>query len=175
MFSADLTPDERHSRLGHMASVPTAAFLSGADEFVPQGEGRPTPEVLAETLRAAMVASTASPATPPADGGAAAASGGDDGAGALARSGNGCAVGLLLGCVVAWLGRWREALGGFTSSVKHRRPREFLPAKTVCRWYKSVQRSVVRVFDQDVNARTLCSSRSSKSCSRRTINRYLSA
>ncbi|CAM9347536.1 unnamed protein product [Hapterophycus canaliculatus] len=62
MFSADLTAGERHSRLGHMASVPTAAFLSGADEFVPRGEGRPTPEALAETLRAAMVAATATPA-----------------------------------------------------------------------------------------------------------------
>lgn len=58
MFSADLTPEERHSRLGHMVSVPTAAFVSGADEFVP-----PAPEgLLAETLRAAMVS-----AGPPGD------------------------------------------------------------------------------------------------------------
>ncbi|CAM9196971.1 unnamed protein product [Ectocarpus fasciculatus] len=58
MFSADLTADERHSRLGHMASVPTAAFLSGADQFVPRGSGRSPPEALAETLRAAMVSSS---------------------------------------------------------------------------------------------------------------------
>lgn len=63
MFSADLTTEERRSRLGHMASVPTAAFLSGADEFVPPpGSGRPAPEALAETLRAAMVS-----AGPPGD------------------------------------------------------------------------------------------------------------
>lgn len=56
MFSADLSFEERHSRLGHMASVPTAAFLSGADEFLPPpGSGGPVPEALAETLRAAMV------------------------------------------------------------------------------------------------------------------------
>ncbi|CAM9267554.1 unnamed protein product [Ectocarpus sp. 12 AP-2014] len=60
MFSADLTADERHGRLGHMASVPTAAFLSGADQFVPPGGGRSPPEVLAETLRAAMVSSSSS-------------------------------------------------------------------------------------------------------------------
>ncbi|CAM9859560.1 unnamed protein product [Ectocarpus sp. 6 AP-2014] len=63
MFSADLTADERHDRLGYMASVPTAAFLSGADQFVPPGGGRSPPEVLAETLRAAMVSS--SPSSPP--------------------------------------------------------------------------------------------------------------
>eukprot|EP00752_Nemacystus_decipiens_P012651 g11205.t2 len=56
MFSADLSAEERHARLSHMASVPTAAFLSGADEFVPPPEsGGPVPEALAETLRAAMV------------------------------------------------------------------------------------------------------------------------
>lgn len=68
MFSADLTADERHGRLGHMASVPTAAFLSGADQFVPRGDGRSPPEVLAETLRAAMVSSSSSsspPSSPP--------------------------------------------------------------------------------------------------------------
>ena len=56
MFSADLTAKERHARLGHMACVPTAAFLSGADEFVlPPERGGPVPEALAEMLRAAMV------------------------------------------------------------------------------------------------------------------------
>eukprot|EP00903_Cladosiphon_okamuranus_P018794 g17289.t1 len=65
MFSADLTPEERHARLGHMASVPTAAFLSGADEFVPPPEnGGPVPEALAATLRAAMV-STGGPGDAP--------------------------------------------------------------------------------------------------------------
>lgn len=56
MFSADLNSEERHARLGHMASVPTAAFLSGADEFMPPpGRGGAVPAALAETLRAAMV------------------------------------------------------------------------------------------------------------------------
>lgn len=60
MFSADLTSDERHARLGHMASVPTAAFLSGADEFVPPPEsGGAVSEALAEMLRAAMVSAGA--------------------------------------------------------------------------------------------------------------------
>lgn len=85
MFSADLSPEDRHSRLGHMASVPTAAFLSGADQFVPplphipidggaggaggeggggSGSGGRTPmEVLAETFRAAMVSPSSSSST----------------------------------------------------------------------------------------------------------------
>lgn len=70
MFSADLTPEERDSRLGHMAWVPTAAFLSGADQFVPPlppipiggggGGGRTPMEALAERFRAAMVVSPSS-------------------------------------------------------------------------------------------------------------------
>ncbi|CAN0486393.1 unnamed protein product, partial [Scytosiphon promiscuus] len=35
MFSSDLSPDERDARLGHIASVPMAAFISGADEYMP--------------------------------------------------------------------------------------------------------------------------------------------
>ncbi|CAN0165462.1 unnamed protein product [Pylaiella littoralis] len=74
MFSADLSSEERHSRLGHMASVPTAAFLSGADQFVPPlppvpeggggggGGGRSPVEALAATFRAAMIGSSSSAA-----------------------------------------------------------------------------------------------------------------
>lgn len=73
MFSADLSSEERHFRLGHMASVPTAAFLSGADQFVPPlppvpegggggGGGRSPVEALAATFRAAMIGSSSSAA-----------------------------------------------------------------------------------------------------------------
>lgn len=72
MFSADLSSEERHSRLGHMASVPTAVFLSGADQFVPPlpadpegGGGRSPVEALAETFRAAMISSSSSSSTSP--------------------------------------------------------------------------------------------------------------
>lgn len=43
MFSSDLSVDERWSRLGHMASVPTLACLSGADEYVPCGNKEAAP------------------------------------------------------------------------------------------------------------------------------------
>lgn len=45
MFSSDLTKSEREARLGHMRDVPTAAFLSAADQFVPPGDAR-SPEAL---------------------------------------------------------------------------------------------------------------------------------
>lgn len=56
MFSSDLSPDERDARLGHMASVPTAAFISGADEYVPPGVAGPSAdkEPLAEKFRAVL-------------------------------------------------------------------------------------------------------------------------
>lgn len=54
MFSSDLSVEERQSRLGHMAFVPTAAFLSGADEYVPPGGGRSPPEKLADWFRVAL-------------------------------------------------------------------------------------------------------------------------
>lgn len=56
MFSSDLTTEERRSRMGHMASVPTAAFLSGADEYVPPGNER-SPGALAEAFRAVLMPS----------------------------------------------------------------------------------------------------------------------
>lgn len=56
MFSSDLSFEERWALMGHMASVPTATFLSGADEYVPPGEGR-TPEALAEAFRRVLIPS----------------------------------------------------------------------------------------------------------------------
>lgn len=58
MFSSDLSDDEIHFRLGHMVSVPTAALLSGADEFVPR-KG-PSAAALAEMFRKVLLASSQS-------------------------------------------------------------------------------------------------------------------
>lgn len=55
MFSSDLTSQERWSRMGHMASVPTAVFLSSADQYVPGGDPRRTPEALAEAFRSVLM------------------------------------------------------------------------------------------------------------------------
>lgn len=63
MFSSELPAEEQRLRLGHMASVPTAAFLSGADEYVPPGGGRSPPEALAEFLRGALCGGSTPPAT----------------------------------------------------------------------------------------------------------------
>ena len=54
MFSSDLSVEELQSRLGHMAFVPTAAFLSGADEYVPPGGVRSPPERFADWFRRAL-------------------------------------------------------------------------------------------------------------------------
>ena len=54
MFSSDLSVEERQFRLGHMAFVPTAVFLSGADQYVPPGGGRSPPEKLAAWFRAGL-------------------------------------------------------------------------------------------------------------------------
>lgn len=72
MFSSDLSADEQRFRLGHMASVPTAAFISGSDEYVPRGgkEGEDevdrsrSPETLAQNLRTVLLQKTSSPASP---------------------------------------------------------------------------------------------------------------
>lgn len=64
MFSSDLSFEERWALMGHMASVPTAAFLSGADEYVPPGEGR-TPEALAEAFRSVLIPSGNVPGVSP--------------------------------------------------------------------------------------------------------------
>lgn len=58
MFSSDLSPDERHARLGHMASVPTAAFISGEDQYMPPNVAGPTAdiELLADKFRATLQA-----------------------------------------------------------------------------------------------------------------------
>lgn len=63
MFSSELTVEEQRFRLGHMSSVPTAAFLSGADEYVPPGAERSPPEALAEFFRAALCGGS-TPSTP---------------------------------------------------------------------------------------------------------------
>lgn len=56
MFSSDLSPEERDARLGHMASVPTAAFISGADEYMPPGVSGVSAgkELLAEKIGAVL-------------------------------------------------------------------------------------------------------------------------
>lgn len=59
MFSLDLTADERHARMGHMTCVPTAAFISGADEYAPVlpeavALGLSTPEALARAMRVTL-------------------------------------------------------------------------------------------------------------------------
>lgn len=70
MFSSDLSPDEWDARMGHMASVPTAAFISGADEYIPPGlwgpgaDKEPMAEKFREVLHARPKAgTTASAAT----------------------------------------------------------------------------------------------------------------